>query len=108
MTSLPKQYKVASFEKKGDNLTLKDVELKQPERGWILAKVLAVGICHSDLVVQGGEMGSPFPIVPGHEIIGEVVAVGEGDHKGWKVGDRVGGAWHGGRKYTTRPNDSQY
>ena len=43
-------------------------------------------------------MGSPFPIIPGHEIIGEVVAVGEGDKKGWKVGDRIGGAWHGGRK----------
>ena len=35
------------------------------------------------------------PIVPGHEIIGYVVAVGEGVSV-WKVGDRVGGAWHGG------------
>ena len=35
------------------------------------------------------------PIVPGHEIIGHVAAVGEGA-SGWKVGDRIGGAWHGG------------
>ncbi len=35
------------------------------------------------------------PIVPGHEIIGHVVAVGDGVI-GWSIGDRVGGAWHGG------------
>ena len=35
------------------------------------------------------------PIVPGHEIIGYVAAVGEGVSD-WKAGDRIGGAWHGG------------
>ena len=35
------------------------------------------------------------PIVPGHEIIGQVAAVGDGV-SAWKVGDRVGGGWHGG------------
>ena len=35
------------------------------------------------------------PVIPGHEIIGHVVAVGPHE-KDWKVGDRVGGAWHGG------------
>jgi D-arabinose 1-dehydrogenase-like Zn-dependent alcohol dehydrogenase len=34
-------------------------------------------------------------LIPGHEVIGTVVAVGEGEKK-WKEGDRVGGAWHGG------------
>lgn len=34
-------------------------------------------------------------MVPGHEMIGKVVAVGEGATK-WQVGDRVGGGWHGG------------
>lgn len=34
-------------------------------------------------------------MIPGHEVIGTVVAVGEGEKK-WKEGDRVGGAWHGG------------
>ena len=36
-----------------------------------------------------------FPIIVGHELIGTVVAVGPGEKK-WKVGDRVGGPWHGG------------
>lgn len=35
------------------------------------------------------------PIVPGHEIIGRVAAVSEGETV-WKLGDRIGGAWHGG------------
>ena len=35
------------------------------------------------------------PMIPGHEVIGDVVAVGHGE-KEWKVGDRVGGPWHGG------------
>lgn len=35
------------------------------------------------------------PIVPGHEIIGKVAALGDGV-SGWKVGDRIGSGWHGG------------
>jgi threonine dehydrogenase-like Zn-dependent dehydrogenase len=61
----------------------------------ILVKVLAVGVCHSDAAVQQGLFGNGFPIVPGHEIIGNVAAVPESE-KLWKEGDRVGGPWHGG------------
>ena len=48
-------------------------------------------------------------MVPGHEIIGNVVAVAEGE-KAWKVGDRIGGAWHGGHdgeslRYSFRCNE---
>lgn len=38
---------------------------------------------------------SASPRIPGHEVIGRIVAVGP-DEKEWKVGDRVGGPWHGG------------
>lgn len=69
----------------------------------ILAKILASGVCHSDLIVQSGAWGNPFPIIPGHEAIGEVVAVGP-DEDHWKIGDRVGGAWHGGRKFDHIPH----
>jgi D-arabinose 1-dehydrogenase-like Zn-dependent alcohol dehydrogenase len=50
-------------------------------------------------MVQSGIMGNTFPRIPGHEIIGDVVAVGDGELK-WKAGDRVGGPWHGGRLLT--------
>jgi D-arabinose 1-dehydrogenase-like Zn-dependent alcohol dehydrogenase len=43
-------------------------------------------------------MGDVFPIVAGHEIIGDVLAVGDGERK-WKVGERVGGPWHGGNQH---------
>ena len=46
-------------------------------------------------MVRKGWLGNTFPRTPGHEIIGDVVAIGEGEHK-WKVSDRVGGPWHGG------------
>ena len=36
------------------------------------------------------------PIIPGHEVIGKVVAVGPGDKSLYKIGDRIGGGWHGG------------
>jgi D-arabinose 1-dehydrogenase-like Zn-dependent alcohol dehydrogenase len=49
--------------------------------------------------VHSGAFGNSFPIIPGHEVIGDVAAVGDGESK-WKVGDRVGGAWHGGHDGT--------
>lgn len=55
--TLPKSYKAACFEKKGQPLTFKDVELKQPEDGEILIKVLACGVCRSDEAVQDEAMG---------------------------------------------------
>ncbi|KAL8857571.1 MAG: hypothetical protein Q9178_005899 [Gyalolechia marmorata] len=93
--ALPKTYKAAIFKKANDKLTMEDVELKQPEQGQVLIKVLATGVCHSDAMVQSGALGNSFPVVPGHEMIGTVVAVATGEKK-WKVGDRVGGPWHGG------------
>lgn len=92
---LPKTYKAAVFEKAGAPLTLKDVPMKEPQDGEVLVKVLATGVCRSDESVQQGIFGNNFPIVPGHETIGDVVAVGPREHK-WKVGDRVGAPWHGG------------
>ena len=38
-------------------------------------------------------------MVPGHETIGDIVAVGAGERL-WKIGDRVGGGWHGGHDGT--------
>ncbi|KAL9040130.1 MAG: hypothetical protein Q9180_002102 [Flavoplaca navasiana] len=99
--SLPKTYKAAIFKKANEKLTIEDVELKQPEQGEVLIKVLATGVCHSDVMAQTGAMGTPYPLIPGHEMIGTVVATGAGEKK-WKVGDRVGGPWHGGHDGTCK------
>jgi len=51
------------------------------------------GICHSDVSMLDNEWGmSTFPVVPGHDAVGTVVAVGE-EAKGLKVGQRVGVGW---------------
>lgn len=46
-------------------------------------------------VIRGNADRIRSPIVPGHEIIGHVAALGDGV-TGWKAGDRIGGAWQGG------------
>ena len=68
----------------------------KPGPGQILIEVEACGVCHSDVfVTSGGFPGIDFPRVPGHEIAGKVLTVGDGV-TAWKVGDRVGVGWHGG------------
>ncbi|KAJ4138805.1 hypothetical protein NW768_002678 [Fusarium equiseti] len=99
MTSLPKTYKAAVFLSQDKDLVLQDVELKQPDPGHVLIKVIACGVCHSDLFVKKGVLGDVFPRTAGHEAVGDVVAVGEGVTR-WNVGDRVGAAWHGGHDGT--------
>ncbi|KAA8647954.1 hypothetical protein EYZ11_009181 [Aspergillus tanneri] len=93
-STLPNTYKRAVFNEQGADLTLEEVELTSPQRGEIVLKVEACGVCHSDHFAQTNLMGGGFPRVPGHEIIGRVAAVGDGETY-WKVGDRAGGAWHG-------------
>ncbi|KAK1703796.1 chaperonin 10-like protein [Colletotrichum lupini] len=89
--SLPMTYKAWQVKEAGDPLQLRAAELKAPGKGEVLVKVLACGICRSDVGMQKGEFGPVHPRVPGHEIVGDVVAVGEG---------RVGGAWHEGHDGT--------
>src|SRR5258707_1086176 len=56
-------------------------------------KVSHCGLCHSDLSMLDNEWGmSQYPFVPGHEVTGTVVALGEGA-KGLKIGQRVGLGW---------------
>ena len=93
--SLPQSYKQAVFKAQGEPLTIEQAPLKLPGAGEILVKVEACGVCFSDLFAQNNVMGGGFPLVPGHEIIGRVAAVGGGDSL-WKVGDRVGVGAHGG------------
>lgn len=93
--SLPKTYKAAVIESKGAPFTIKELELKQPGPKQVLVKILACGVCHTDSFTQAGLTGDVFPRVPGHELIGDVVAVGDGVSR-VTIGDRAGGPWHGG------------
>lgn len=67
----------------------------EPEPGQVLIRIRACGVCRTDLHVVDGELPEPkLPLVPGHEIVGTVEAVGAGVER-LRVGDRVGVPWLG-------------
>lgn len=66
-----------------------------PAAGQVLLRVLACGVCRTDLHVADGELPEPkLPLVLGHEIVGEVASVGAGVDR-FAAGDRVGVPWLG-------------
>ncbi|GAF41624.1 alcohol dehydrogenase [Agrilactobacillus composti DSM 18527 = JCM 14202] len=65
----------------------------QPKRGEVLVKILACGVCHTDLHVAEGDLAVHRPhVIPGHEIVGRVVAFGPETSR-FKLGDRIGIPW---------------
>jgi alcohol dehydrogenase, propanol-preferring len=72
-----------------------EVPMPRPEATQVLVRVLACGVCRTDLHVVDGELpNTPLPIVPGHEIVGLVHEVGR-DVDGFAPGDRIGIPWLG-------------
>ena len=68
---------------------------RQPGPGEVRVKVLACGVCRTDLHVVDGELPQPVvPIIPGHEIVGRIDVLGAGV-SGLQVGERVGVPWLG-------------
>jgi len=66
----------------------------RPGPGELLVRVAACGVCRTDLHVLDGEIPAHYPIVPGHEIVGHVIALGPAV-EGVAVGQRVGIPWLG-------------
>jgi alcohol dehydrogenase, propanol-preferring len=78
-----------------ENLPLEWAEAapRLPDRGQVRLRVRACGVCHTDLHTIEGEIVPPaYPIVPGHQIVGTVDALGP-EVEGWAVGDRAGIPW---------------
>jgi len=83
------------LKKLGTGLESTDRADPQPGRGEIRVKVAACGVCRTDLHVVDGELPDPkLPIIPGHEIVGRIDALGAGV-EGLSVGERVGIPWLG-------------
>jgi len=67
----------------------------EPAAGEVAIDVAACGVCRTDLHIKDGELAEPtLPLVPGHEIVGRVRALGAGV-TGFAVGERVGVPWLG-------------
>lgn len=64
-----------------------------PGEGQLLLKVLASGICHTDLhIIEGDIQPDHLPLTPGHQVVGEVVGIGA-RVMGWSLGERAGVPW---------------
>jgi propanol-preferring alcohol dehydrogenase len=70
-------------------------EIPVPGPGEILIRVQACAVCRTDLHVVDGELAEPrLPLIPGHEIVGSVAALGDGVEQ-FVIGERVGVPWLG-------------
>lgn len=79
----------------GRPLQLTEMPIPEPGPGQLLLKVHACGICRTDLHIIDGELGEPkLPLIPGHQIVGSVVAAGPGGGR-FQSGARVGVPWLG-------------
>ncbi len=80
----------------GHPLEAADLPDPVPGPGELLLEVAACGVCRTDLQLAEGDLAAHrLPIVPGHQIVGRVAALGP-DTPGWAVGDRAGVGWLAG------------
>ena len=93
--------KVAQVPKAGADFEIVERRIPEPDRGQVRIKVLACGVCHSDVLTKEGWPGIQYPRAPGHEVVGIIDEVGAGVVV-WKKGQRVGIGWHGGHDGTCR------
>lgn len=79
----------------GRPLRLSDVPVPEPGPGQVLIRVQACGLCRTDLHIVDGELKEPkLPLIPGHQIVGTVVAAGPGANR-FAEWTRVGVPWLG-------------
>lgn len=84
------------LEKANTPLKLQELPIPEPAPNQIQVKVLACGICRTDLHIIDGELSEPhLPLIPGHQIAGVVEKMGSNVSQ-FKIGDRVGIPWLGG------------
>ena len=86
--------KAAVVREFGKPLCIEEVAIPEVTSGQVLVKVVASGVCHTDLHAADGDwpVKPTLPFIPGHEGVGFVAALGAGV-KGIKEGDRVGVPW---------------
>src|SRR5437870_2534182 len=91
----PMRMRAAVIEAANTQPRLIERPIPEPGPGQVLIKMSACGVCRTDLHVIDGELlQTRYPIVPGHQIVGTVAALGPGV-SGKNIGDRVGVTWLG-------------
>jgi propanol-preferring alcohol dehydrogenase len=93
MDSAPRLMRAMRVQRGRAELADERIPVPQPARGQVLLRVLACGVCRTDLHIVDGELaGGTRPVVPGHEIVAVVEALGHGAAR-FGVGERVGVPW---------------
>jgi len=84
----------------GNPLAIEELPIPKPDPGEVLLKVLACGVCRTDLHIAMGELPQRMnPLIPGHQIVAEVV---DANNSEFPAGSRVGVSWVGGTDGTCR------
>lgn len=84
---------MAALEKNAAPLELTDLPAPVARAGQVLVEIRACGVCHTELdEIEGRTPPARLPIVPGHQVVGCVVALGHGCSR-FEIGDRVGIGW---------------
>lgn len=95
MSEIPERFHAMQLERSGMPLRKITRSISELHSDEILAETLACGVCRTDLHILDGEIPSTaYPIVPGHEVVGRVLAIGN-DVTGFTIGERVGIPWLG-------------
>lgn len=80
----------------GESLVLADLPMPEPGEHDLRVQVLACGVCRTDVHIVDGDLAHKHPgLVPGHEVVGRVVALGRLARR-FQIGERIGIAWLGG------------
>jgi len=92
---MPDKMLAMLLEDKGTPLQPREVPIPVPGPDQVLLKVHACAVCRTDLHILDGELDQPkLPLIMGHQIVGELVGMGENVHR-FQVGDRIGVPWLG-------------
>ena len=84
---------IADLEVNSEPLVMTNMPDPVPEDDEVLIKVTACGVCHTELdEIEGRTLPQRFPVIPGHQVIGRVAAIGKNVRE-LKPGDRIGVAW---------------
>ncbi|HEX8842652.1 MAG TPA: zinc-dependent alcohol dehydrogenase family protein [Sphingomicrobium sp.] len=95
MNEVPKRLTAMQLDAPRQRLHEVARELPAPKGTDLLIEVAACGVCRTDLHIVDGDIHGSLPIVPGHEIVGWVTALGP-QAEGFTIGERVGVPWLGG------------
>src|SRR5262245_13654469 len=76
-----------------DPLGEKELPIPEPRPGEVLVRIKTCAVCRTDLHVVDGDLPDPkLPLIPGHQIVGQVVDRGSNATR-YRIGDRVGIPW---------------